>query len=225
MSEEATNITTFDESGLGSGSATKQPEGTVRRWTRDAIVQDAAKVFREKGYHGTSIQDIVDATGLQRGGIYYYIKSKDNLLIDIMDQALAAFIEAQETIFNSDLEPGEKLRQLLEQHILMEIENLDGFSCCQTELRCLSPEERQRQAQQRGIYEGMLKQVIQDGIERGAFKHVNVKAAVLAIMGMFNWLVNWYSADGPLGADELSKIFATFALDMLATTTGEGRHS
>ncbi|MCJ7824631.1 MAG: TetR/AcrR family transcriptional regulator, partial [Anaerolineales bacterium] len=76
---------------------------------RSDIIQAAAQIFRQKGYHGTSMQDIADAVHLQKASLYHHISGKQEILVDILDRALDLLIEDIETVAKSDIKPEEKV--------------------------------------------------------------------------------------------------------------------
>src|ERR1700730_12578372 len=88
------------------------------------IALAAVKLFEQKGYHATSVQDIADEVGLQKGSLYHYIHSKEDLLLQIAHQAITEFNQRLERILEADIPARAKLVQAIENHLTVSISNL-----------------------------------------------------------------------------------------------------
>lgn len=183
--------------------------GTGREET---ILRAAAHLFREKGYHNTSMQDLADALDLQKASLYHYIESKEDLLFRIIEYGGRMLQKQVKEVRATDLPPAEKLRLALENHAVGIMENLDLFSVFLNEYRNLSPPRRQQILRVRRQYEQMLMQILEEGIVSGDFRPVNVKMAVMGLLGMLNWTRQWYSPDGPLSPREIAATLVDLAL-------------
>ena len=95
---------------------------------RAEILKAAARVFRLKGYHATRIQDIADALGMQKGSLYYYISTKEDLLKGLVEDILEKSVELMNQIHNTSFKPSEKIRLCLESHLRLFHDNLDAPS-------------------------------------------------------------------------------------------------
>lgn len=179
---------------------------------KQEIVRAALHIFRQKGYHATSMQDIADAVGLHKGSLYHHIASKEELLGTIFQQAFTSFLERAEAIAASGAPPPEKLRQLLHAHVDAVAGRLDEVTVYLDEWRMLGEAQFQVLAQQRNRYQELLGDVLEAGVECGAFRPVDVQAVVFALLGMANWIYQWYRPAGRLRPDELAERFADLIL-------------
>ncbi|NIV39325.1 MAG: TetR family transcriptional regulator [Anaerolineae bacterium] len=178
----------------------------------DQLLEAATHLFKEKGYHSTSMQELADAVGMQKGSLYYYIEGKDELLHRLMERA-TSFMAAQiDEIYASDLPPARKLRWALETHAVTMMEHLDLVAVYLHEYRNLPPERLAEALAVRKHYEQVLMQIVEDGITAGEFREVNVKMAVFGMLGMLNWTHQWFSPDGPFSSNEVATMLADFAL-------------
>jgi AcrR family transcriptional regulator len=178
----------------------------------DQLLRVATRLFREKGYHNTSMQDLADAFGVQKASLYYYIESKEDLLQRLLRHATSILGAQIDEFYAADLPPSEKLRQALENHAVTIMDHLNLVSVYLQEYQNLPPGRLEDALAVRKHYEQVLMQILQDGIASGEFRPVNVKMAVFGLLGMLNWTHQWFSPDGELSSQEVAGILADLAL-------------
>ena len=178
----------------------------------DQLLEAATHLFKEKGYHSTSMQELADAVGMQKGSLYYYITGKEELLHRLMERATSFMATQIDEIYASDLPPAQKLHWALENHAATMMDNLDLVAVYLNEYRNLPPERLAEALTVRKHYEQVLMQIVEDGIASGEFRAVNVKMAVFGMLGMLNWTHQWFSPDGPFSSNEVATTLADFAL-------------
>ncbi|MFN2182452.1 MAG: TetR/AcrR family transcriptional regulator, partial [Anaerolineae bacterium] len=106
----------------------------------DQLLEAATRLFKEKGYHSTSMQELAEALGMQKGSLYYYIDSKEELLRRLMERATSFMASQIDEIYAADLPPAEKLRWALENHAVTMMDHLDLVAVYLHEYRNLPPE-------------------------------------------------------------------------------------
>lgn len=173
------------------------------------------KVFREKGYHNASIRDIAAMAGIQKGSVYYYVASKEDLLADVLERELELLTKPLKTIASSDLPSDEKLRQAIANHMSFAAEHLDALAVVVQDLHSLSPEKRAGIVAKRDHYETVFRSIIEEGVQTGVFGDTDVKLATFAILGMCNYAFLWFSGSGRLSPEEIAKYFADTVLNGL----------
>lgn len=178
----------------------------------DQLLEAATHLFKEKGYHSTSMQELADALGMQKGSLYYYIDSKEELLRRLMERATSFMASQIDEIYATDLPPAGKLRWALESHAVTMMDHLDLVAVYLHEYRNLPPERMAEALAVRKHYEQVLMQIVEDGITSGEFRAVNVKMAVFGMLGMLNWTHQWFSPDGPFSANEVAATLADLAM-------------
>ena len=178
----------------------------------DQLLEAATHLFKEKGYHNTSMQDLADAVGMQKGSLYYYIEGKDELLRRLMERATSFMASQIDEIYTSDLPPARKLRWALEDHAATMMEHMDLVAVYLHEYRNLPPKRMAEALAVRKHYEQVLMQIVEDGIASGEFRAVNVKMAVFGMLGMLNWTHQWFSPRGPFSSAEVASTLADLAL-------------
>lgn len=186
---------------------------TQRKPSReDQLLATATRLFKEQGYHNTSMQDLADALGLQKGSLYYYINSKEELLHQLLERATSFLAAGIDEIYAASLPPAEKLRWALEAHAVTMMEHLDLVSVYLQEYRSLPPSRLEEVLAVRKHYERVLMQILEDGITAGDFRPVNVKMAVFGLLGMVNWTHQWFTPGGEFSAQEIAAMLADLAL-------------
>jgi len=184
------------------------------------ICRIAARIFYAKSYDGASMQDIAEAVGLTKAGIYHHVGSKDRLFeiqnygMDILDETVLAPIK-------SIANPREKLRQTIIGHIDLIVRARDQeITVILHENRSLSgPLRKKLNARKRGYIDyliGLIKRVQE---ESGRPPLVSPRLAAFALLGMINWLYQWYRTDGPIKQDELARVYTDFFFRGLLGTT------
>lgn len=186
---------------------------TERRTAReDQLLEAASRLFKEKGYHSTSMQDLADALGVQKGSLYYYIDSKEELLRRLLERATTFLGTQIDEIYAADLSPVDKLQRALENHAETMMGNLNLVAVYLYEYRSLPPQRLEEAMAVRQHYECVLMQIVEDGIASGDFRPVNVKMTVFGLLGMINWTHQWFSPEGELSAQEIASLLVDLAL-------------
>ncbi|WP_176594244.1 TetR/AcrR family transcriptional regulator [Sphingobium sp. EM0848] len=199
-----------------AGSADNEGAKAVRHRTtvlRRAILDTAAAMFAEKGFVGTNLQDIADAFGMSRPGLYYHFPSKEKLLEAIIEElTLSAERQLTQIAQDKDGEPEETLRLVVQATTLWLLDHQIYFRLLDRAESDL-PEELKasNEASKRKNLEYFVG-VIERGIATGKFRPVDPHIAALAIAGMRNWAAWWYSADGRLTAQEIAEIISDLAV-------------
>ena len=184
--------------------------------TKEEILDAAAQIFRIKGYHATSMQDIAGAVNLQKASLYHHVSSKQEILLDLLDQALELLSgEIICIVKNENLDSDEKLRQMMETYLKALTEHFDLATVLLIEHRSLNPELHARHVPNRDRFESLWRDVVNEGMEKGAFCCVDSNLAVRNLLGAMNWAITWYSPKGNFAIEEIANQTATLFLDGL----------
>ena len=176
--------------------------------TRRRILEAAAQIFSEKGYHAASMQDIARAVNLQKASLYHHVSGKQEILLELLDQALDILIERIGTVVSQPNPPDEKLQIAMQVYLQSLIDQRDLSAVLLFEHRSLDPELKTRHLPRRDRFEGLWRGVIQDGVAAGAFDCDDPAQAARALLGVMNWTLTWYRVDGPLRAQEIADQYA-----------------
>lgn len=183
---------------------------------RAEMIRAAARLFSVRGYHGTSMRDLGDALGLLRGSLYAHIGSKEELLFEVVDEGAERFLERGRKALEMQALASVKLRALLIWHIETAIEHLDAATVFLNEWRYLSPDLQSAIQHKRDEYEGLVRQIIEEGVARGEFRaDVDIRLAATLVLSAGNWTYAWFKPGGVLGPTEIGKKFADLILNGL----------
>ena len=172
--------------------------------TRDDILDAAAQVFRQKGYHGASMADIAGAVNLQKASLYHHVSSKQEILLALLDRALEMLTERIAPIAAQSVPADEKLREMIRVYLKSLSQNADLSSVLLFEHRSLDKKSHARHIPNRDKFEGIWRDVVEEGLRTKVFDCTDVGMAVRSLMGVMNWTLTWYRADGPKTIDQIA---------------------
>lgn len=188
--------------------------------TRDDILDAAAQVFREKGFHGTSMADIAEAVKLQKASLYHHVSSKQEILLALLDRALDMLIEQIGAVAKQPLPADEKMRQMIRTYLVCLAENSAISSVLLFEHRSLEPKQHKRHVPQRDRFEALWRQTVEQGVKNEIFHCAAPALAVRALMGALNWTITWYRPDGPDSIESIADQYANLFLYGLQKQVG-----
>jgi TetR/AcrR family transcriptional regulator, cholesterol catabolism regulator len=178
---------------------------------RSELTRQAARLFAEKGYHGTSIGDLAEAMGVQKGSLYAHIESKADLLWDVAHDGAVAFHAALDAV-PDDLKATEKIRLSLRAHLRVIAEQLDVATVFIREWRYLEGERRDEFVAERRRYEERFRALFREGRELGELRtDLDDATATLLALSAANWAYTWLRPG--TDTDELADRFFAVLLD------------
>jgi AcrR family transcriptional regulator len=181
----------------------------MRSPRRAELIRAAARLFSTRGYHGTSMQHLADALGLQRGSLYAHIGSKQDLLFDVVEEGAEHFLARGEDAVALEGPAAERLRALLVGHVETAAQHLESATVFLNEWRYLSPQPRAEIKAKRDAYEAMLVRIIEEGISAGDFRpDADVRFATLLTLSAGNWTYAWYKPGGDMTPRDIGERFA-----------------
>lgn len=196
---------------------TRNRRSRAPRRRQSEILEAAAQVFHEKGYESTSIQDIADSVGILKGSLYYYITSKEDLLYEIIQGVHEEALKNLDRISALDGTALQKIRAFVVVHFTHNAENLVKMGVFFKDFRSLSGERRQIIVAERDKYDTFLRDLIRAGQKDGSVcRDVDAKLTAITILGMLNWIYQWYRPGGELDAVEIANAYGDFVAAGLA---------
>lgn len=183
--------------------------------TRNDILEAAAQVFRQKGFHGASMQDIAEAVNLQKASLYHHVSSKQEILLALLDRALELLLERISAIRRQDIPADEKLRQMVRAYLQILAENTDLSAVLLFEHRSLERKQHARHVPNRDRFEALWREVLEEGVATKLFKCDDPALTARAILGIMNWSITWYRPEGPLGIDDIANHYSNLLLNGL----------
>jgi AcrR family transcriptional regulator len=190
---------------------------------RSELTRTAARLFAEKGYHGTSIGDLAKAMGVQKGSLYAHISSKQDLLYETMRNGADAFHAALDAI-PDELPATEKIRLALRGHLRVVAEQLDVATVFVREWRYLEGDRREEILAERRRYEERVRALFREGRELGELRtDLDDATAALLTLSAANWAYTWLQPGRD--TDELADRFYAVLLDGMRGYATPGRGS
>jgi AcrR family transcriptional regulator len=183
------------------------------------VLEAAARVFHEKGYESTSIQDIAEAVGILKGSLYYYIRSKEDLLYEIIKDVHEDALANVRHVDEMEGDALQKMRAFVTSHLIFNAKNMTKMGVFFHDFRSLSGERRRTIVEARDVYDELVRRLIRDGQEQKIIcPDIDPKSSSFAIMGALNWIYQWYKPQGKLSATAIADEFADFVVAGLACT-------
>lgn len=183
--------------------------------TRDDILEAAAQVFRQKGFHGASMNDIAEAVNLQKASLYHHVSSKQEILFELLDRALELLLERISPIATQSLPADERLRQMIREYLQILAENTDLSAVLLFEHRSLEGKQHARHVPNRDKFEGLWRTVLADGVRTKKFICDDVALSARAILGIMNWTITWYRPNGDLMIGQIADHYSNLLLNGL----------
>jgi AcrR family transcriptional regulator len=183
--------------------------------TREDILEAAAQVFRQKGYHGASMEDIARAVNLQKPSLYHHVSSKQDILLALLNRALELLLERISAITNQDIPADQKLREMVRAYLQILAENTDLSAVLLFEHRSLERKQHARHVPHRDRFEALWRGVLEEGVASRLFICDDPALATRAILGVLNWTITWYHPDGALAIEEIADRYSSLLLNGL----------
>jgi AcrR family transcriptional regulator len=189
--------------------AAPSPWGTARERARrrelkrDALVRAAAREFRDRGYHNTSLDDLARALHITKPTIYAYVGSKEELLFECFRAGVRQIERAFADTEGSSGSGRERLLAVARGYAVA-VTSEFGWCMVRAEDLELGPRLSSRiRKLKSGIDQG-LRRRIREGIADGSIRECDAKMAAFALAGALNWIAHWHRADAALGPDEIA---------------------
>jgi AcrR family transcriptional regulator len=178
---------------------------------RSELAREAARLFAERGYHGTSIGELAKAMGVQKGSLYAHIASKQDLLFETMQDGARAFHAGLDAI-DERLPATDKIRLALRAHLRVVAEQLDVATVFVREWRYLEGERREEILDERRRYEERFRALFREGRELGELRtDLDEATAALLALSAANWAYTWLEPGRD--TDELADRFYALLID------------
>jgi AcrR family transcriptional regulator len=183
--------------------------------TREDILEAAAQVFRQKGFHGASMNDIAGAVNLQKASLYHHVSSKQEILLELLDRALELLLERISPIAAQNISADERLRQMIREYLQILAENTDLSAVLLFEHRSLETKQHARHVPNRDKFESLWRTVLADGVRTKKLVCDDIALTSRAILGIMNWTITWYRPNGDLTIKQIADQYSNLLLNGL----------
>jgi AcrR family transcriptional regulator len=182
---------------------------------KDVIVRKAATLFREKGYKAASMRDLAEAVGVEAASLYNHIKSKSELLHELVFSVANKFVLKMDEIESENISSLEKMEKLLRFHITEMIHNYEEVYVSDREWKHLSDPYLSNYQNQRRVYRKRIAAIIEEGIRNKEIKTIDAPTVVLIFLHAVSGIESWHRSTKKITATELEQNMVTILIDGL----------
>lgn len=182
---------------------------------KEEIIRTAVSIVAEKGYQGTTMEDIASALLMTKGSMYYYFKDKQDLLYQSHQLLLRRSIREMEHTHQQNLSIKEKLTKSLEIHMGHLIEEQSGFEMMLKPGKFFKEEQLHEIMKLQREYSHCFDRLLEEGIQQGVFLPLDKKIARNILIGAMNWMTQWYDREGKKDKEEMMATMSEYLLRML----------
>ena len=178
----------------------------------ETLLAAAARVFAHQGYHRTSMRDLARAAGISLAGVYYYVRSKEELLFLIQSRNFEAVLAGMREALAGATDPVDRLVRFIDNHLDYFVSHMSEMKVLSHEAGALSGEFLQQVNEMKREYTRALMDVLADLERTHGPAHLNRRVAAYSLFGTMNWIYNWYDPMGDVGIEALSQQIARLFL-------------
>ena len=179
---------------------------------RSEICRTAARVFRDRGFDGTSVSDVAHALKMTKAGLYHYFTGKEALLFEIISYGLDEVRDEVAEPARAIRDPEARLRELVLRHARIVTRAHGAVASLVDETRALPAPERRRLEERMRVYFDLMRSTLAELKQAGKLRDVDVSVAAFGVLGMVLWLPRWYRHGGRLTEEQVAEEIANLAL-------------
>ena len=196
---------------------------TTERRTAQAIREEAAKLFFERGYDGTSLRQVASAVGLMVGSLYNHIDSKEHLLLQIMGGIIDDLLASARKAVEIEGDAVVKLQAALDAHLRFHAERAQEVFIGNAELRSLSDDARDVVIAKRHEYELFMQELIEEAGRAGLAEVIDSRIHVYSFVAQATHIASWFKPGGRMSLDEIVSVYTKLALRELNVADADSR--
>jgi len=189
----------------GKASARERLKEQKQTLVQEQILEAAAALIAARGFRAVTIDDISASLGFTKSVIYYYLKSKNDILWRIFSQMYEKYLISITEITDSDMGPEKKLDAIVRAHALNVMNNRDWTKIYFKEEAELNDRQRRQITSKKRQYDQKMEEVYKEGVAKGVFKDIPLHLAVSGILGSVNWIYTWYNPSGKISSEEIAE--------------------
>ena len=194
----------------------KPKAGTARLGSAARIRQAAVRLFKARGYHGTSVRDLAEALGIEPASLYHHFPSKEAILVDVFERTMDDMQDGLYQAVASATTPSAQLRNVVRTHVLSHIQRQDEAFVSHSELRSLTPAHHRRIIAKRDRYEQSMRDLLAAGVKAGEFEIADIGVTTIAILMMCSGVSDWFTRRGRLKPDKVADRYAEMVLRLVS---------
>lgn len=182
---------------------------------RELILDEAAKLFKERGFGATGMRDIAEKVGMEAASMYNHIRSKDEILEIICFKISEIYTTELSAIVHQDLSFQDKMKRIIRVHLDLMIHDAAAVSVANNDWKYLRDDKKQDYKNARKAYEKSFATVLEEGMKAGEFRTINVSVALFTILSSLRWIELWYKPTRNISPQELEEELANLLLNGL----------
>lgn len=188
--------------------------GAVRRKRDEEVLNAAARLFSERGYADTSVQDVADELGILKGSLYHYIRTKEDLLFWLLEDVHRDVEEILEDVAEAEgLDPVERIALYVRRQVLYNLDNLERISIYYHDMERLSADRLESIVARRRAHERFIAGLIRDAQSQGlADTSLDPRVLANCLFGTIIWTYRWYRPNGRVSRQSIAEHCADFVL-------------
>lgn len=189
---------------MASPFRTPEQRAEERSAKRRAVLLAAVRMFNERGFHATLLEDVATSLGISKPTIYHYLGNKEQVLLECVAIGLEQFLEAADAAHRMQASGLDRLRHFLRRYAQI---NMDDFGRCviRTGPEALSPEGAQSLRERKRRIDAAMRGFIEEGMADGSIGCTDPKLLAFTLAGALNWPARWHVPGGELGAEEIAE--------------------
>ena len=191
----------------------------------EVILAAAARTFFKKSYHATTIEDIAKAVGMLKGSLYYYIRSKEDLLYQLLSESMEKALVFVQQRIDAASGPEDKLRRGIEAHIEYIVRNQVEVGVFLHEYDQLSPRRKAAIQRMRRKYQNLFVQIVREGQQLGRIVPGDPELLCDCFLGSCNWIYRWYTPGHSPSVEVVKNTFVSCILHGILKVEGKGNES
>ncbi len=190
-------------------------------FVREEILASATQLFAERGYRAVTIDDVAANLGYTKSVVYYYFKSKNEILWHVFVRTFETFHTSVDAVMKEGLAPEVAMGKMLRVHALNVMMNRATTAIWNRDESELDPLQRRQVRKMKRDYDALFEDIFKAGVMSRVFRDIPPHVAVGGMLGMSNWLYAWYDEKGPLSPEQIAEHFTTLLTDGYRHPSGE----
>lgn len=192
----------------------EQLKAKKQAYVQDEIISSAVSLFAARGFRAVTIDDIASNLGYTKSVVYYYFRSKNEILWQVFARIYDTYFESIKGIIALELPTRDALARIIHAHAINVMERREWTAIYFRDESELTDKQQKLILGRKREYDAIIESVYQQGVEDGIFRSdIPTPLAVRAILGMCNWLYTWYKADGALPAQAIADHYVSLLMD------------
>ncbi len=177
----------------------------------ERLLSTAARVFADKGFHATTMRDLARATGMSLAGMYYYVRSKEDLLCAIQERCFHQVLAGAAAALADATGPTDRIARFIRHHVGFFTSHMSEMKVLSHEARSLSGARLEKINRLKRRYVDLLARLIAE-LEPDGAGRPDPRITAYGLFGMMNWIYTWYDPKGPVSPETLAEHFAQLFL-------------